>query len=95
MASSQGNGKFTEFICLHGADSVSQKSPKCYLMTHYFTYSPKFFCQFIVLPIHQSFPPPKFSTIWYIKSNDVNKTNNRKNNEGNLWEAQNRIMKEI
>ena len=55
-ASSQGNGEFMEFICLHGADSISQKSPKFYLLTHYFTYSPKFFCQFVVLPIHQSFP---------------------------------------
>ena len=60
MASSQGNVKFTEFIHLHGADSISQKLPKFYLLTHYFTYSPKFFCQFVVLPIRQSFPPPVF-----------------------------------
>ena len=56
MASSKGNGKFTEFVCLHGANSISQKSTKFYLLTHYFTYSPKYFCQFIVLPICQSFP---------------------------------------
>ena len=42
-ASSQGNGKFMECIRLHGADSISQKSPKIYLLTHYFTYLPKFF----------------------------------------------------
>ena len=56
-ASSQGNSKFTEFICLHGADSISQKSPKFYLLTHYFTYSPKFF-----LPIRCFAHSPKFST---------------------------------
>ena len=65
MASSQGNSKFMEFICLHGADSISQKSPKFYLLTHYFTYLPKFFYQFVVLPIPQSFLQPKFSTIQY------------------------------
>ena len=43
MASSHGNGKFAEFICLHGADSISQKLPKFYLLTHFFTCSPKFF----------------------------------------------------
>ena len=64
-ASSQGNGKFMEFIHLHGADSISQKSPKFYLLTHYFTYLPKYICQFVVLPIRQSFPQPKFSTIQY------------------------------
>ena len=55
-ASSQSNGKFTEFVRLHGADSISQKSPKFYLLTHYFTYSPRFFCQFVFA--HS----PKFST---------------------------------
>ena len=59
MASSQGNGKFMEFICLHGADSIFQKSPKFYLLTHYFTYSPKFFS-----PIRYFSHSPKFSTIW-------------------------------
>ena len=65
-ASSHGNSKFMEFVCLSGTDSISQESPKFYLLTHYFTYSPKFFRQFIVLYICQSFPPPKFSTIRYI-----------------------------
>ena len=61
-ASSQGNGKFMEFVHLHGADSISQKSPKFYQLMHYFTYSPKFFfanslfCLFIKVFHHQSFP---------------------------------------
>ena len=46
-ASSQSNGIFTELVRLHGADSVSQKPPKFYLLTHYFPYSPKFFRQFV------------------------------------------------
>ena len=56
-ASSQGNGKFTEFVHLHGADSIAQKSPKFYLLTHYFTYLPKFFS-----PIRFFAHLPKFST---------------------------------
>ena len=61
-ASSQGNGKFTEFVCLHKVDSIFQKSPKFYLVTHYLTYSPKFFfanslfCPFAKVFHHQSFP---------------------------------------
>ena len=54
-ASSQGNGKFTEFVRLHGADSISQKSPKFYLLTHYFFAYP-FFSPFAKVFHHQSFP---------------------------------------
>ena len=56
MASSQGNSKFTEFFRLHGADSIPQKLPKLYQLTHHFTYSPKFF-----LPICCLAHSPKFS----------------------------------
>ena len=62
-ASSQSNGKFTEFVCLHGANSIAQKLPKLYLPTQYFTYSPKFFLpircfahSFAKVFHHQSFP---------------------------------------
>ena len=56
-ASSQVISKFMEFVHLHGADSISQKSPKFYLLTHYFTYICQSFSrQFVFLPIHQSFP---------------------------------------
>ena len=69
-ASSQGNGKFMEFVCLHGADSISQKLPKFYLLTHYFTYSPKFFANSLFCPFpkifhHQSFP--LYGTIYHFK----------------------------
>ena len=57
-ASSQGNGKFMEFICLHGADSFSQKSPNFYLLTLFHLFTKVF------LPIHYFAHLPRFSTIW-------------------------------
>ena len=45
-ASSQGNSKFTEFVCLHGANSISQKLPKFYLLTLFHLFAKVF------LPIH-------------------------------------------
>ena len=61
-ASSQGNnGKFTEFVCLHGANSISQKSPVLPADTlfHLFTkvfFTNLLFCPFAKVFHHQSFP---------------------------------------
>ena len=52
-ANSQGNSKFTEFVHLYGANylvEIANVLPTNTLHT-YFTYSPKLFCQFVVLPI--------------------------------------------
>ena len=57
--------------------TISQKSPKFYLLTLFHLLN-KVFCQFVVLPIHQSFPPLKLSTIQYSwchsNSNMINHT---------------------
>ena len=55
MASSQGNGKFTEFVCLHGANSISEKLPKFYLLAHYFTYLTKFVANLLFCPFTKVF----------------------------------------
>ena len=60
MASSQGNGKFMEFVRLHGADrlyllEITKVLPAD---TLFHLFAKVFFHQFVVLPIchHQSFP---------------------------------------
>ena len=69
MASSQGKGKFTDFVCLHGANSISQKSPKFYLLKHYVFH---LFAK-VFLPIRCFTHSPKFSTIrYYIESKNAN-----------------------
>ena len=61
-ASSQGNSKFTEFVRLHGADSISQKSPEVLpanTLFHLFTkvfFTNSLFCPFAKVFHHQSFP---------------------------------------
>ena len=57
-AGSQGNSKFMELVCLHGADSISQKLPKFYTQFTYLVIRQSCICQFVVLPIRLSFPPP-------------------------------------
>ena len=46
----------SSFACMEPTLSTRNRQTKFYLLTHYFTYSPKFFHQFVVLPIRQSFP---------------------------------------
>ena len=60
-ASSQGNGKFTEFVRLHGANYISQKSPVLPADTlfHLFTkvsFANLLFCPFAKVFHDQSFP---------------------------------------
>ena len=55
MASSQGNSKFMEFICLHGADYLPEITKVLPVDRLFYLFTKVFFHYFIVLPIHQSF----------------------------------------
>ena len=52
MASSQGNIKFMEFVHRLYLPEIAKVLPS-YTLFHLFT---KVFCQFVALPIRQSFP---------------------------------------
>ena len=80
MASSQHNGKFTEFVRLHEADSSLARQTTRLELTLYIPeitkilpdctlfnlFAKVFFYQFIVLPIRQSFPLYSISILTFL-----------------------------